>query len=212
MLTTDLTYYPNALAGTWTVDPTASHVTITVGYALLGTIRARFTDVEGALFLDRDIRRSCALLLIDAGSVRSGRRAQDQWLRSAAFLDADAHPHMLLHSTEVIPHIGGSRERAVVAGELAIRDVAQPIRCTVDLRSLSTDGSVARAELAGHFTLSRTEYQLGTARDALRGSNLLDDDITVELDICAVRESTPRHSLTVPATPSTHHNPYGEKS
>jgi polyisoprenoid-binding protein YceI len=198
---TDLAYYPRALTGTWTVDPAASHVTLTVGYALLGSIRARFTDVQGALFLDPDIRRSCALLLIDAGSVHTGRRAQDQWLRSAAFLDADAHSHLLLHSTELIPQIGGGHERALVTGELAIRDVARPIRVTVDLRSLSTDGSTARAKLAGHFTLSRAQYELGTAHDARRGSSLLDDDITVELDICAVRERTP-----------THHNTYGENS
>jgi polyisoprenoid-binding protein YceI len=185
---TELADYSGALAGTWTVDPVASQVSIAVGHALHGTVRARFTDLDGALFLHPNIRRSRALLLIDAGSVRTGRSAEERWLRSAAFLDTDTHPVICLHSTAVAVHSSSCGERAVITGELAIRDVARPIRCAVQLRALSADSSNACARVAGQIRLSRAEFGLGTGRDSRRGGVLLHDQLTVDLDIHAVRQ------------------------
>lgn len=216
---TELAGYPGALTGAWTVDPFASQVGIAVGHALHGTVRARFTDLEGELFLHPNIRRSRALLLIDAASIHTGRSAQDQWLRSAAFLDTDTHPYICLHSTEVAVHPSGCGERAVITGELAIRDVARPIRCALQLRALSADSSNACARVAGQIRLSRAEFGLGTGHDSRRGGVLLYDQLTVDLDIHAVRQPEAPDALPYPATTPNHpaaspatHNLHGDES
>jgi polyisoprenoid-binding protein YceI len=216
---TELAGYPGALTGAWKVDPFASQVTLAVGHALRGTVRARFTELEGALFLHPDIRRSRALLLIDAGSVRTGRSAEEQWLRSAAFLDTDTHPYICLHSTEVAVHPSGCGERAVVTGELAIRDVARPMRCAVQLRAFSADSSIACARVAGQIRLSRADFGLGTGHDGRRGGVLLYDQLTVDLDVHAVRQPEAPDALRDPTSTPTHpaasqasHNPHGDES
>jgi polyisoprenoid-binding protein YceI len=188
-MTTEPGGEPDALAGTWTINPSASHVTFAVHYALLGSIRGRFTDLEGLLDLHPDITRCSAMLLIDAASVHTGPPAQDQWLRSAAFLDADTYPHIYFHSTEVAPHPNGRREHAVVTGQLTIRDVTRPVRCAVHLRRMhADDGRTARVEFTGRTRLSRADFGLGTGHDTRRGGILLGDQLTLDLDICAVRQ------------------------
>jgi polyisoprenoid-binding protein YceI len=180
---------PDALTGTWTINPIASHVTFAVHYALLGTIRGRFTDLEGLLDLHPDITRCSAMLLIDAASVHTGPPAQDHWLRSAAFLDADTYPHIWFHSTEVARHPNGRRGHALVTGELTIRDVTRPVRCAVQLRRVHADnGHTARVELTGRTRLSRADFGVGIGHDTRRGGILLGDRLTLDLDLCAVRE------------------------
>jgi polyisoprenoid-binding protein YceI len=188
-VTTDPGDEPDALTGTWTIDPIASHVTFAVHYALLGSIRGRFTDLEGLLDLHPDITRCSAMLLIDAASVHTGPPAQDQWLRSAAFLDTDTYPHIWFHSTEVAPRPHGRREHAVVTGELTIRDVTRPVHGAVRLRQVHADNdSTARAQFTCRTRLSRADFGVGTAHDTRRGGILLGDQLTLDLDICAVRQ------------------------
>jgi len=218
-MTTHLDDAPGALTGTWTVDPVASQITIAVRYALVGTIRARFTDLEGALFLHPDIGRCSAMLVVHAASVRTGPPVQDQWLRSAAFLDTDTYRYIWFQSTEVTPHPSGRGDQALVTGELAIRDVARPVQCAVHLRSPSVDSGSARAKVTGQVRLSRAEFGLGTGHDIRGGGVLLGDQLTVDLDIRAVRQLAARKALTNPATTTTNpaasptnHNPHGDGS
>jgi polyisoprenoid-binding protein YceI len=188
-VTTDLDREPDALSGTWTIDPVASHVTFAVPYALLGRIRGRFTDSEGLLVLHHDVTRCSVLLAVDAASVHTGPPAQDQWLRSAAFLDTDTYPYIWFHSTQVAPHPNGRRDHAVLTGELTIRDVTRPISCAVQLRHVHADNdSTAQAEFTGRTRLSRAAFGVGTAHDSRRGGILLGDQLTLDLDIRAVRQ------------------------
>jgi polyisoprenoid-binding protein YceI len=175
------------LAGTWTIEPRNSQVSIAVQHALVGPIRGRFTDLEGQLHLDADMRRCRGVLLIDAASVHTGPPAQDQWLRSPAFLDTAAYHYIWLHTTRVAVDPAGPPNQVLVTGELVVRAVARPIRAVFRLRAMRTSASAARARLIGRISLSRADFGLGTGHDTRRGSALLGDRITVDLDLGVVR-------------------------
>jgi polyisoprenoid-binding protein YceI len=206
-MTTDLAHHPPVLAGTWSLDPTDSAVTFALGHTLHGTLRARFGELDGALFLHPRLRRSRALLLIEAASVYTGRGGQDEWLRSAAFLDARQHPYLCLHSTDVRVPPGGDGEQAVVSGELAIRDVARPFQCLVRLSALRPGPGPARARIVARLRFERAAFGLGRDSDRRRGGVLLGDEVTVDLDLTAVRQSPAPFTTRPTPTDPTPTNP-----
>jgi polyisoprenoid-binding protein YceI len=186
-LTADLNDQLDDLRGSWIIDPIASRVTFAVRYALLGRIHGRFTDIEGLLDLRDDITRCSALLTIDANSVVTGPRSQDEWLRSAAFLDAATFPAITFQSTQVRPHPNGLRGHAVITGDLTIRDITRSVRLTAQHRRVhAVGGRTMRAEFSGWAKVSRRDFDLGTHRDSGRGAALVGDQLTLALDICAV--------------------------
>jgi len=186
-VTAHLNDQPDALRGSWIIDPIASHVTFAVRYALVGHIRGRFTAFEGLLDLREDITRCSTLLRIDANSVVTGPRSQDDWLRSAAFLDTATFPAITFQSTQVRPHPNGLRGHAVVTGDLTIRDITRSVRLTAQHRRVhAVGGGTMRAEFSGLAKLSRRDFNLGTHRDSGRGGALVGDQLTLALDICAV--------------------------
>jgi polyisoprenoid-binding protein YceI len=192
------------LAGTWTVDAEASDLTFTVRDMVLDrSLHGRFADVDGLIGLDL---ASCrAMILVDAGSLSAGSRAQEHWLRSAAFLAADRFPYIWFRSSGRCPRPGWSS--SVVLGDLTVRDVTRPARCTVTLSAMSTrdpDG----ARLAGLLTLSRSAFGLGTDRDRERGGPLLGDRVDVNFDLQVVR----RRVASATADPMTEHDVPGDKS
>jgi polyisoprenoid-binding protein YceI len=152
------------------------------------------------------------MLVIDAASVQTGPPAQDRWLRSAAFLDTDTYPDIWFQSTEVAPHPNRRRGLALLTGELTIRDVTRPLSCTIRLRRVHTDGrNVARAQLTGRAQLSRSDFSLGSGHDTRRGGILLGDQLSLDLDICAVRQRD-RPVRTTDSAPPTTTNPNGDGS
>jgi len=209
-VTVNLSALPDSLAGAWTIEPTSSQVSIALQHALVGTIRGRFADLEGQLHLHSDLRRCRGMLLIDAASVHTGPPAQDQWLRSPAFLDTAAYHYIWLHTTGMRADPAGPPDQVLVTGELVIRAVARPIRAVARLRAMRISDGAARAKLTGRISLARSDFGLGTGHDSRRGGVLLGDRVVVDLDISAVRRVTdPATSMR--CAPITNRNYHGDQ-
>lgn len=210
-MTVNFRALPDSLVGAWTIEPTNSQVSIALQHALVGTIRGRFGDLEGQLHLHPDLRQCRGMLLIDAASVRTGPPAQDQWLRSPAFLDTAAYHYIWLHTTRVRADPAGPPDQVLVTGELVIRAVARPIRAVARVRAMRISDGAARAKLTGRISLARTAFGLGTGHDSRRGGVLLGDRVIVDLDLSAVRRLTGR-AASRRCAPFANRNRHGDQS
>ena len=84
---------PHPLAGSWRVDPQASHARF-VARTAGGLVRTpgAFGSLSGGLTLDDD--RAVGALVIDAASIDTGNRLRDRHLRSGDFFNIDKYPEL----------------------------------------------------------------------------------------------------------------------
>ena len=174
---------------TWVIDPVHSLIEFAVRHLMVSTFKGCFTGVAGAIVLDEvDRSHSRVEVAIDAASVDTRDEQRDQHLRSADFLDVETYPRIIFESWGVEP---GNGARAKVSGDLTIHGVTRLVVLEVELNgrvSAPVGGEVIGFSAA--TTISRKDYGLtwNTALDA--GGVLVGDEITIQLEIEAVKQHT----------------------
>jgi polyisoprenoid-binding protein YceI len=174
------------LTGDYELDPVHSRLGFAARHAMVTTVRGSFRTFTGTIRLDgADPARSGATVAIDAASLSTEHEQRDGHLRSADFLDVEAHPRITFASTEV-EQIGEDGYRLI--GDLTIRDVIRPI--TLDLTfggSVTDPYGQLRAGFEGSATINRKDFGLTWNTVLETGGFLVSDKVTIELDISAVK-------------------------
>jgi len=172
---------------TWTLDPAHSAVTFSAKHMMITTVRGTLAIRDFSLDFDpKDITASSVRVRLDAASIDTGQEARDQHLRSADFLETEAHPNIDFASTRIEPDGDGYR----IHGDLTIRGVTRP----VTLRAI-LGGTVpnlqggTRAAFSATTRINREDFGLTWNVALEQGGWLVSKDITVEMDIAAVAES-----------------------
>ena len=95
----------------WTIDEAHTDILFSAKHMMVTTVRGKFHDVDGTLFLDEaDPTRSSADIRIAAASLSTGSDPRDGHLRSADFFDAEKYPYITFRSTSV-EHVKGDDYR-----------------------------------------------------------------------------------------------------
>lgn len=126
---------PQALAGSWRLDPQASHarfVARTVG-GLMRT-RGAFGSLSGGLSLDH--HTAAGALVIDAASIDTGNRLRDRHLRSGDFFNVDKYPELRYTVHAFTTHAPGTIR---IDGELLVAGTRTPLALRASLRALTVD-------------------------------------------------------------------------
>jgi len=164
-----------ALAGDWTVDPSASTLAFTAqqnGSPLEG----RFTDWNAEIALDpQALDQASIVASIGTASATTGQPQVDGTLPGANWFDAAAHPQARFVSQEIVA-VGDGRYEA--SGTLTLKGIEMPLTLPF---TLEIDGDTARAR--AEVTLARTAYEVGT--DV--GTDTVADGVAVTLEIVATR-------------------------
>jgi polyisoprenoid-binding protein YceI len=172
---------------TFNLDAAHSDVTFSTKHMMVTTVRGRFNAVEGTVNLDvENPTASTGSFSVGTASIDTGVQQRDAHLRSADFLDADAHPTLTFFSTRIEPR-GGDEYR--VTGDLTIKSVTRPV--AFDVEFLGLYPSMAGARRAGfHATakINREDFGLtwNVALDS--GGWLVGKEIRIEIDL-AVEEA-----------------------
>jgi len=171
-------------AGEWRIDAVHSSVEFAVQSMGLITLKGLFTDVQGALTSDgRGGLHVAATVPVASIDTRNARR--DQNLRSTAFLDADAHPHLTWQSHELpSPDADGARR---VYGELAFRGVRRTVALTAHFSGPVRDpwgGQRVAVRACGE--IDRRDFGLTASERIPTGEALIGDHVGLELNIAAV--------------------------
>lgn len=175
-----------ALAGTWTIDPSHSSLGFTARHAMVTNVRGTFDQVEGSGTLDlTDPASSSVTVIMQAASVNTGSADRDGHLRSADFFDVETYPELRFVSTSVARADG---ETLRVAGQLTIKDVTRPVTFDVDFTGVAQDPfGNQRAGFEGTTTINRKDWGLEWNAALETGGVLVSEKIKLALDISAIK-------------------------
>lgn len=174
------------LTGEYELDPAHTRIGFAARHATVTTVRGCFAEFSGGVFLDEDApQRSRVELVVDTASVTTGQHQRDAHLRSPDFFDVDTYPEMLFASTAV-EAVAGDDFR--MTGDLTVCGVTRPVVLEVTFHGLARDPYGAqRAGFTGRGAIHRSDFGL-TYNAALElGGFLVSDQITLELDVSAVK-------------------------
>lgn len=172
---------------TWTLDPAHSAVTFSAKHMMITTVRGSIAIRDFSLDFDpKNIVGSSVRVSLDAASISTGMDARDQHLRSADFLETEAHPTIDFVSTRIEP--AGDDYR--LHGDLTIRGVTRPVTLQAELGGIvpNMQGGT-RAAFSATTKINRDEFGLTWNVALEQGGWLVGKDIKVEMDIAAVAET-----------------------
>ena len=172
---------------TWTLDPAHSAVTFSAKHMMITTVRGSMAIRDFKLDFDpKDIVGSSVRVSLDAASIDTGQEARDEHLRSADFLETEAHPTIDFVSTRIEP--GGDDYR--IHGELTIRGETRPVVLDAEFEGIvpNMQGGT-RAAFSATTKINRDEFGLNWNVALEQGGWLVSKDIKIEMDIAAVAET-----------------------
>ena len=174
---------PGYLAGTWTIDPGHSEVAFTARLMMVGKVRGHFTRFHGELVLAADPLASTVDATIELDSIDTNNRRRDHHLRSADFLDVQAHPMMTYRSTGIRHGDHGF----VIDVELTLHGVTRQVPLMLDVNGFTRDPSGgARAGFSATAEISRRDFGIGTSIPMGGGSVVIGDRIQISIEIQAL--------------------------
>ena len=173
---------PLALAQntSWVSDQAHSEVDFTVTHLSISKVHGKFAKVNARIEIDAsDITKSTVVATIDTSTVDTGEAARDNDLRSANFFDVAKFPTATFASTSVSKNGNG----LLVAGNLTLHGVTQPVTLTVDGPNGPVPGMGGKQHsgFAATTTLSRAAFGIGPKMPAA----MVGDEIklTIDLDV-----------------------------
>ena len=113
--------------GTWTLDPSATTITVSAKKLGLFIIPATLTVVSGRIDIGDDHQVTNVDIVADASSYTSKNPKRNEHITGADFLDADAHPTIVFQADNVTSSDSGLTSN----GTVTIKGQTKPIDVTV---------------------------------------------------------------------------------
>ena len=149
---------------------------------LLTKVRGAFSDVEGAIILDREAAENSSVsITIQTASIDTNNGRRDNHLRSADFFDVEKYPRITFESSKVVKTGDGSYD---VTGKLTIRDKSKEVTLPVSfLGSMKDNRGVLRAGFETEITINRQDFGVVYNRAVEAGGWLLGDDVKIVINL-----------------------------
>lgn len=145
-------------ARAWTINRAASSIEFTGTHAG-AAFKGRFEQWEGQVWFDpADLAGSKAVVLVKAGTARTGDATQEGSLTGAEWFDPSAYPTARFEATS-FKALGGDRYEAT--GTLRIKTTTVPV-----VLPFTFEEANGVATVAGRLELDRTALDLGMMSDA----------------------------------------------
>jgi len=160
-------------------------VSFVVRHMVVSKVRGRFNSFEGAIVTAENPLESSVQATIDASSIDTNQEQRDAHVRSADFLDVEAHPTMSFVSKAV--RAGG--EGYLVDGDLTIRGVTKPVTLELEVNGFSPDPyGGTRAGFSAKTEINRQDFGVSYNGPIPGADNamVLSDKVALTLEIEAV--------------------------
>ena len=170
----------------WNIDTSHSGVHFTVRHMVFAKVHGRFTRWSGSIEIDEQNPAASSVSVdIEAASIDTSEEKRDGHLRSADFLDAEAHPKMTFKSTKVEPK-GDSELR--VTGDLSIRGVTKPVILNVERLGKGKDPwGNERMVFSASASVDRKDFGLKWNQALETGGVLVSKTVKIEISAEATR-------------------------
>jgi polyisoprenoid-binding protein YceI len=146
-------------AANWKIDPARTEIAFAVDSVGYPRTEGHFRRFEGRISVDFDRpERSSVAFHVQSGSVDVGSASFSDYLRSAAFLDADRYPSIDFVSTSV-QRVGDHMVR--VSGDLTLLGVTKPLSVDVAV-TRDAGGGRARLDFQAATRIDRLEFGMNS--------------------------------------------------
>lgn len=176
---------------TWTFDPVHTYANFSTRHMMITTVRGTFSNITGEITFDPANPAAASVHAeIDAATINTQMGDRDNHLKSPDFLDVANHPKLVFRSTRV--EVTGENT-AKIHGDLTIRGVTRPVVLDTELTGLGVDpfAKVDKAGFAAKTKINREDFGLTWNVALEAGGWLVGKDITIELDVEAVKAGQP---------------------
>jgi len=172
---------------TWNLDPNHTAAQFAVRHLLVSTVRGQFDKLSGTIKVTGNDLRTLAIdVTIDAASVNTRVAARDNDLRSANFFEVEKYPTIKFVSKKSEP-VDATHFK--VTGDLTIRDETHEVVLDVEGPSKPLiQGTTQRVGATATTKINRHTFGLHYNK-VIEGAAIVGDDITITLDIEAVKRA-----------------------
>jgi polyisoprenoid-binding protein YceI len=170
------------LAGTYVADPVHSSFGFAVRYQGVSLFKGTLSEVDAKL-ADGSLEGSAK---VESISIRTPEQFRAHVL-GAEFFDAENHPEVTFTSSDLDLREDGT---AVVAGELTIKGITNPVQATGTWTAPAPD---AFGSTRGHLNLEaqidRTEWDINWNAPLPSGGKALANEVTLVVEISLVEQA-----------------------
>ena len=185
MTSTTATALPTGLTtGTWAVDASHTEAAFTVRHAGISKVRGTVGVAEGTVVVGDDLESTSVSVTLDPSTVSTGDANRDGHLKSGDFFDVEKFGQWTFVSTEV-REAGSSY---VIAGDLTIHGVTQPVELETEFNGTAVDPfGNTRAGFESTVTISRKDFGLTWNAALEAGGVLVSDKVVIALDVSTIK-------------------------
>src|SRR5699024_6213806 len=159
-------------------------VVATARHLGISSIRANFRELGGRIEVRSPVESSSVRAEIKASSVDTGIATRDDHIRSADFLDVEAHPLIEFASTGLRRH---SSQRWTLTGGLTLHGHSRPVELDLQYGGCEQDPwGGQRAAFHAEAQLDRSEFAISYNALVRAGVAAVSCSLHIELDILAV--------------------------
>jgi polyisoprenoid-binding protein YceI len=173
-------------ADTFNVDKVHSEANFQVRH-MMSKVSGKFDDFSGKINVDRaNPAASSVEFTIKTASINTSNADRDKDLRSANFFDVEKNPEITFKSSKVVP----SKKKDVydVTGDLTMHGVTKHVTLPVESTGFGKDPwGGERAGFSLTTTVNRKDYGINWNKALDNGGVLLGDDVTININIEAVK-------------------------
>src|SRR3954466_7803249 len=171
----------------WTIDPSHSGASFTVRH-MFTKVRGRFTELSGTIETEgNSLTDGQVSVGINADSIDTNDAQRDAHLRTNDFFGTGENPKITFRSTSVIPR-GGNE--FMIHGDLTIRGVTRPVTLEAEYEGGGrTPFGTEVASWTAQTEIDRKDFDLSWNAPLEAGGFLIGEDVKIELDIEAVKQS-----------------------
>jgi polyisoprenoid-binding protein YceI len=178
----------------WTLDAAHTTVGFSAKHMMFTTVRGRFNDVSGELYIDPARPEASRLeVKIASASIHTGVEQRDAHLRSTDFLDAEKWPQIEFRSRRVEGEIrqGGS---LALTGDLTIRGVTREVTLNVRYDGKGRDPwGFERMGFTALGSIDRRDFGLTWNQMLEAGGVLVSNEVKIEIEV-QIKESAERQA------------------
>jgi polyisoprenoid-binding protein YceI len=176
----------------WQLDPAHTQVEFRAKHMMITTVRGRFSDTSGTILVDEENPENSSVEVnIDARSIDTRVEDRDTHLRSEDFLNVEKYPEITFRSTRIEGAHAEPGDRFRVIGDLTIRGETKEVALDATYEGQGKDPwGGTRAGFTASTKIDRREWGLTWNQALETGGILVSNDITIEMQVQAVREDT----------------------
>jgi polyisoprenoid-binding protein YceI len=170
------------------IDPAHSAAHFSVRHMMISNVRGEFTKLSGTILYDaQNPENSSVEATIDGSSITTGDAQRDTHLKSADFLDIEHFPSLTFRSKSITKGENGGK----VIGDLTIHGVTREIVLNVEGLAPEAKDPWGNFRIGGTATtkVSRKDFGLSWNAALETGGMLVGDDVKIEIDVQAIRQS-----------------------